>query len=591
MYGLSHEGVIPHTGIRVAALGWDLGPLYHVAMAPFLYLKPSPLTIHWVNLAICVFGLLAYWKWARVEFGTAPALLSLLLYTQSTGHTAFVDTIWHVGATPGVIFGLIAAAGSWLRTGKTLHLALSGVLLVILIQLHSLGLVFGPAALATLWMGRKQLSKKSLTTLLIAMSVTAIPLLLYLIPSLSDPTMGTARHSGAFEIDLYTFLETLFALLSPRYLLDPITTRFCIIVLITLGTAGVLVSRIATRDTPTAWVRLSKVLTVQILVGAIASASVISYELVGRYFLPVVIPLFVLTGLGAATVNRWLHQNGRTVLGRGLTFTALAGVLIASGPSEVSVLRTLPNAGATLQTAESLDYLLAEEQEAVVSYFVKERGLRWSQMRGRIHGLFFGPNAGVRYFERILRDHRGTPPPSEHLKTHWRIRAEEQGSEIPVSALEQVRLQQRTRTLILERYAPNFDPQTIQVNGRPCGWTLPYIWSQSTVAQLKLVGFPMGHGPDIRQCTEKNKQLAIRLRVSPDADAISVDISIDGGLSANDLQIVIHAEGERDVPLFPEQGIGVSKQQFIARVPRHDGWRDVTIQLPLQRTMGFLDIY
>ena len=76
------------------------------------------------------------------------------------------------------------------------------------------------------------------------------------------------------------------------------------------------------------------------------------------------------------------------------------------GPAEVPVLSTIPNGGNTLQSDDSLDYLLLEEQEAVVAYFVNERGLSWNQMRGRIHGNFFGPFTGIRYIERITRTNR-----------------------------------------------------------------------------------------------------------------------------------------------------------------------------------------
>ena len=589
IYGVSHEGVLPHTGIRVAALGWDLGPLYYMLLAPLLSIWPSPMAVHWFNLVVCALGLTAYWRWARYQLGAVAALLSIFLYTQSTGHTAFVDTVWHVGATPGVIFGLIATTGTWLNRGNPWALIVSGVLLMTLIQLHSLGLVFGPAALLTLWIGRKHLSKKTVMALLFAMLVTAVPLLVYLIPSLSDPTMGLARHQGEFQLDFGEFIATALALLSPRYLLDPLTTQVITIAFICVGA----ISAWTTKGTHTVDLsRLSKVLFVQLVIGSVATASVISYEMVGRYFLPIIIPLFVLMAQGIAFVEQWLTKRKLwSESTRGLSVVGLVTLLLIAGPGEVAVLKTLPDLGASLESGDELDYLLLEEQEAVVAFFVEERGLQWSQLRGRIHGLFFGPNAGIRYLERITRDRRGTRPESEQLKSHWRIRQQGDASPKRSDVLETVELPQRTRTLVLERYIPKFFPQSVTLDEQPCGWSLPYIWSQSTADQLKLVGFPMGHGPDLHRCQRAKPPHILSLAVQPEKSVLTVEISVDGALEADALKLTMQTESRSSVELAPSLRPSTSKARFFVELPPRQTTRRIFITLPLKRTLGFLDIY
>jgi hypothetical protein len=591
VYGLSHEGVFPHTGIRVAALGLDLGPLYHLLLSPFIAFWPSPSTVHWFNLSVCVLGLWAYWRWASKELGTAAALLSILFYTQSTGHTALTDTVWHVGATPGVIFGLIAAAGSWLRSGRLRHLLLSGALLMTLVQLHSLGVVFGPAGLCVLWLGRQHLHKGHLVTLSIVMLLTALPLLLYTIPSIFDPLTGAAKHRGDFEFSPNEFLSSLGALIQPRYLLDPITARAAIFLLACAGMLSGLLKKIRGADSPVVWNQLSVVMMVQLVFGSIATASVISYELVGRYFLPLIIPIFVLTGIGVAHLNHWLRNNGRSTNGRALTFATAVLMMCIIGPAEVPVLSTIPNGGNTLQSDDSLDYLLLEEQEAVVAYFVNERGLSWNQMRGRIHGNFFGPFTGIRYIERITRTNRQGLPPTEELSSHWRIRIDGISSPPIGSIVETIRLPQRTRTLVLERYMPNIDPQTIEVAGRPCSWSLPYIWSQSTTEQLKLVGFPMGHGRDIHHCMGKENPAKIQFPITPECNLLNLEISIDGAIQADDIRVTIHADGLPDLLLPIQPVLSLSKSQFSVTTPEHDETRFISIEINRQRTLGFLDIY
>ena len=110
---LTQHGRLPDSGILMAALGWDLGPLYFFLIAPFNAIWPHPFSVYAVNVAINVAGLAAAFWVVRTQLSRTSALFFALLYTQSAGHFAMTDTVWHVGAAPGVALGFFSAAWWW----------------------------------------------------------------------------------------------------------------------------------------------------------------------------------------------------------------------------------------------------------------------------------------------------------------------------------------------------------------------------------------------------------------------------------------------------------------------------------------------
>ena len=493
--GLTRLGEVPEDGIRMAALGLDLGPLYFLLVAPFNAIWPSPQALHTFNVVVCAGGLVAAWLWLRGAVGRSAALLCLLLYTQSGAHTAFVDTAWHVGATPGVIFAFLGAAGWWARTGRRLPLGLATVALCVLCQLHALGSTYIPCALLLLLLLRAKLDRRALVVLGACATIALTPLLIYMASHLGDTAVGAARHEGGFEWRPAEFWLGLTSLVQPRYLLSPSTTGWVIALLAATGVAGT-AWRLRRGERP--WVPLW--LIAQTALGAAVVSLVLPYENVGRYYMPVIIPLFLVGAYGARDVDALLRHFGRSSLGRALTWCAMvAGLATVPPRPQVDVWSTLGDLGARLETGEEEpDFLTLEEQELAVEYLVVDRGLTWPRMRSRVHGVFFGTLSGIRYLEAIYRDRRAAVAPDD---SHWLILPE--GVPAPFlddRVVETVTLRARTRPLALIRYRPAYDPGALTAAGAPCPWPFPFLWTESSESLLKGHGFPLGRGPDVNRC-------------------------------------------------------------------------------------------
>ena len=589
--GLTRSGILPADGIRMAALGIDLGPLYFLLISPLCAIWPSPQTVHLFNTLICTVGLAAFYTWARATCGRSAALIGVFLYSQSGAHGALVDTIWHVGATPGVALGMLAAMGHWARTGARWALVTSGVLLAILIQLHALGSVYVPAACLLLWWGRRHLNRRRMMWLGGAVWIALIPLLFYLLPSLGDPSEGASRHAGGFAFRPQAFWEGLFGLLQPRFLLAPGWTALLTLFLVALAIVSTGLRFLRSSEAgERPWFRVF--LIVQLCVGATVVSLVLPYENVGRYFLPVVFPLFALATLGLGDVDQSLRRRGRPPLGRALTFAVLIG-----GLSLVGVPQT-PLFPGKQEGADGIDYLSAEEQERVVSYLVRERGMTWPRMRGRVHGAFLGPLTGIRYLETVVRAEAATPN-AEEREDHWVVLpAAMAAAWAPTEPLEVHTLTGRVRDIQLFRFAPRMDPGRVETERRtPCSWSFPYLWSEAPPDLLKEVGFPTGYGPDIHRCLGPDGGGTLVIPLPAEATELTLQLSDGGHFRADTegqegpIQAHLEASDAPDLPLALMPNHYSEKLWYRILLPPHDGSRELHLRLRARGQLGFIDLY
>lgn len=592
--GLTAHGILPADGVRMAALGLDLGPLYFLLVAPFTAIWPSPQTVHTFNILVCAGGLVGLFAYLRHALGAAPALLFALLYTQSAGHTAFVDTAWHVGATPGVIMGFIATAGWWADSGRKVALGLATALLCVLVQFHALGVVYGPAALLLLILARRHFDRAALVVLGVTAAVALVPLLWYLVAHLGHDAAFAARHEGGFSFRPGAFFTGLSSLVEARYLISPTWSGWLLFLLAAVGLGG----------TAFRWRRGERplhrlMLAAQVVIGALVVSLVLPYENVGRYYIPVFIPLFVMAAFGAYDIDELMAARGRVASARALNWAAVCAGLLFVPPAGLPVLATLSNFGARLDTHDHHDYLTLEEQELVLDYLVGERGLSWSRMRGRVHGVFFGTLTGIRYLERVRLDGRAA---SEADEAHWYV-LPEGIPRLPLTGrvLEEKTLQARTRTIRLVRARPALDPGKVTTgSGTPCPWHLPYIWSEAPEDLLKVHGFSLGHGPDIHNCSQDPNELVLRFDVAPEVEDVTVQMSDDAHFRQGGevpVSYRIEAEGARPLPppgrpgLSPAVWRGSQTAWYILRLPPHDGTRTVTVTIRSRGALGFLDIF
>lgn len=589
--GLSHHGIMPADGIRMAALGLDLGPLYFLLVAPLNMLWPSPQTIHVFNTLVCAAGVTVFALWVRGAWGRAAALIGGLLYVLSGAHGALVDTVWHVGATPGVALAMLAAMGRWFQTGSRKALWAGGVLLAVLMQLHALGVVYAPAALALLIAGRRHLDRRAVLGLVVATTIALSLLLFYGVTSLFDASEGAARHSGGFSFRPGDFARGLRALSQPRMLLAPGWTGLFVALLVLGGIIGTGVRfRRAGDPSSRPWFRAF--LIAQLAVGALVVSTVLPYENVGRYYLPVTFPFFALAAAGIGEVDALLRSRGRTVLGRGLTFAVIvAGLALVGGP-------TAPSGGAAEELAEQ-DYLSLEEQELVVDYLVRHEGMTWARMRGRVHGAFFGPLSGIRYLEAVARPSRGAPATGS-IDDHFMVLPDGFAAAWkPAEVLAHVPLQGRARVLHLYRYRPRFGPQDVRSmpGDQPCPWPFPFLWSEAPAELLVRAGFPLGHGPDIHRCLRGEKGGTLAVRVRPNARQLTLQLSDDGHFRPNGqsaepaLQAWLEAEGQPRIPVALTAMPYAEKAWYRIHLPPHDGWRELHLVLRPRGHLGFIDLF
>ncbi len=575
--GLTQHGVMPTEGIRMAALGLDLGPLYFLLIAPLTWLWPSPQTVHLFNVALGVVGLVAIYALLRKRAGITAALIFTLLYTQASGTMAFFDTIWHTSAAPSVALAFMAAAGWWVESGRRLALGLAAGALCFLVQIHALGAVYGPAALLLLIALRSKLDRRSLITLVVVSLVVLLPLILYAIPSLSVPSTGAAKHEGGFSFQPVAYLSTLAALVRPRALLSPQLGGWLILALAAVGLVGT--GWRLRKERP--WFRIF--VTVQVVIGSIAVACVIPYEAVGRYFLPAFGPVFVIAAFGVADIDALLTRAGRVPAGRAATWIVLLGCVAFARPARTET--------------EPMDYLTAAEQEAVVTFFVEERGLSWARLRSHVHGAFFGPLSGIRYLERIHRDQRGELEPKA-ASDHWLVVPD--GMDRPQLAgrvIETRRLTGNHRPIDLVRFSPVFDPGAVTASGVPCPWPFPYLWSEAPADLLKLNGFPLGHGRDLHQCFAEQATNTLTIPLAAGADEVTIQFS-DGGhyrgeppTASTPVAARLVATDAPELPLAIRPVVRVEKLWYVVRVPPHDSALTLLITVNPRGHLGFLDVY
>jgi len=598
VYGLSHHGILPDDGIRMAALGLDLGPLYFLLLAPLNALWTSPQTVHVFNITLGVAGLCVFYSWFRAGVGRAAALIACVLYTQSAAHVALTDTVWHVGATPGVALAMLAAMGWWVQTGRRAALILSGVLLACLVQLHALGSVYIPAALALLIVCRHHLNRRNVLTLVGSVAITLLPLLIYAITSLFDPAESSARHSGGFSWDPGRFWEGVTSLVQPRYLLSAKWGgRFVLFLVVVSGVGTVLRYREAKDTQKKPWFRLF--LWLQLAVGSLVVSLILSYENVGRYLLPVLFPVFALAALGIADIDAWLVRRKRTLGGRALTWIAVVLGLAFVQPPVVNVWATLADSGQKLQSDVPLEPLSLEEQEAVVSFLVEERGLTWDRMRGRVHGVFFGPLSGIRYLERAHRDAAATSLPFDPAH-HWLVLPDgSPPSALTTGAMEHVTLSGRTRDIHLWRYRARFDSTHVRTgSGDPCEWPFPYLWTEAPSSLLQQVGFPRGHGPDIHRCLTGKVPGTLLVEIPTETTELMLQLSDDAVFRSDDetqenpvLTVRLEAEGFPPLPLHPIRQSGTEKLWYRITMPPRQGMGTLHLTLRPRGQLGFVDLY
>jgi hypothetical protein len=598
VYGLSHHGILPDDGIRMAALGLDLGPLYFLLLAPLNAVWTSPQTVHVLNITLGVAGLCVFYAWFRAGVGRAAALIGCVLYTQSAAHVALTDTVWHVGATPGVALAMLAAMGWWVQTGRRAALILGGVLLACLVQLHALGSVYVLAAIALLIVCRHHLTRRTVITLVVSVVITLLPLFIYAISSLFDPAEGSARHSGGFSWDPGKLWEGVSALVQPRYLLSATWGGRFVLVLVAVSALGTIQRYRQAQDAQERpWFRLF--LWGQLAIGSVVVSLILSYENVGRYLLPVLFPVFALAALGIADIDAWLVRRKRTPRGRTLTWVVVVlGLALVQAPV-VNVWATLSDSGQTLQSDGRSEPLSLEEQEAVVSFLVEERGLIWDRMRGRVHGVFFGPLSGIRYLERAHRDAAATSLPFDPTH-HWLVLPD--GLSPPTltaGAMEHVTLSGRTRDIHLWRYSARFDPTRVRNGaGDPCEWPFPYLWSEAPSSLLQQVGFPRGHGPDIHRCLAGTVPGTLLVEIPAETNELTLQLSDDALFRRDDeaeenpvLTVQLAAEGFPPIPLQPIRRSGTEKRWYQITMPPREGVGTLHLTLRPRGHLGFLDLY
>ena len=575
VWALSHYGITPDSGILMAAPGWDLGPLYYYVLAPFNRLWPAPLTVQAVNAAIGILGLVGAHLWLRRAVGPAPALLAALLYVLSALHGALTDTIWHVGAVPGVALAALAAAGWWVETGRTAAMVAAAALLLLLFQLHALGMSYALVGLGALWLGRRHLDKKRLPLLLATAVVVALPMLLYLIPSLPHTGGSASRHGGGAAFRPGACWAALQTLARPRLLLAPVAGGWLLLGLAAVGVAGSVTSR--TRSAPggpAARLGFRRLLVLQLVAGFIAVSLVLTYEAVGRYFIPLAFPLVFLAAFGAgdvyAALARRLGRRGSALAVGGAVALLAAGGLASPTPG--------PEAGR--------DYLNAAEQYAATEYLVGTRGLSWARLRGRTHGVFFGPMTGIRYHERIFRDTRAATPPPDDGADHWLVFPEDvEAPAVEGRVAERVRVRAGTRALRLWRVRPAFDASEVRASGRRCPWPFPYLWSQSHVPLLDAIGYPRGHGPDIHGCLADPTRLDIEVPIR-EATELILQVSDSAQFTPGDEDaLTATLDG---IPVSWRGRQGVDKSWYRLTIP-HAG----TLHLvrPIRGALGFVDLF
>ena len=584
---LTEAGQWPAQGILMAALGWDLGPLYFLLVAPLHALWPGPMAVHGFNVTVGVLGFGVLFLWLRKHYGSAAAIVGLLFLTQSTGLHAFMDTVWHVGAAPGVAIALLVSVFVWAQHKNTKALWSTVACLTILVQIHALGFAYVPLILFLLARDRQHIGRRQKLALAVLAIVLLVPFFIHWIPSLSSTGGSAARHSGGLGFRLDVVASGLVAFTQPIALLGAHWGGYFVLLLASI--ASLTTVRSAWQDPGESPV-IRRALLAQCVLGALIVALVIPYENVGRYFLPLLFPFFVLAALGAGDISRFLKSKGRPAFGRLLTWSTLLVALAYIQPPTINVFGGWMGGQQKMPTEANLDFLMLEEQEAVADFLVTKRGLQWPQIRGQVHGVFMGPWSGMRYMTHI----REPSTPTDNNSQHWIVMPDSvQEAIMGSNAIKEVTIETRTRTLHLWQMKPNFDARQITVNTQPCPNVFPYVWSKVDHTTLQTLGYERGHGPDIHHCLQGKKDGVIRIPLTSTATSITVQIGSGRPMDAQNVRFVM----EVDDPQYPELPLGAlpipmaAKTWYSVGLPPSEKPRTLAIHIKDLPTLNFVDVY
>jgi hypothetical protein len=398
---------------------------------------------------------------------------------------------------------------------------------------------------------------------------------------------SAARHAGGLAFRPGAYWEGLQALLQSKFLFATSWAGIAVEALLAVGVFAVIREFIQGKRP---W--FDAILVFQLLLGSIIVSLVVPYEMVGRYYLPVIFPIFFLVARGVAAAEQWLASRRRTQTGRALTWTALLLGLALSGPYQNGQLSTQP-------PSSNHDYLSLTEQEAAVEYLVKDKGLDWLQIRGRVHGAFFGPFSGIRYLTRVAELAADNKAPSTQ-NAHFLVSP----AGAPKSQFEPITstsIKSGHRTLFIDEFEAIVTQKIGGENG-PCLFPFPYLWSESRSELLKAIGFPLGHGPDVHRCFKDGKGGTLIIPLGPKAVWLNLQISDDGHFrDADEAAIKARISAKiftpdlpreiRTMPLPFTHQKGVEKDWYSAFIHKHESNRELHLTIRPVGNLSFLDLY
>jgi len=586
---LTETGQWPDQGILMAALGWDLGPLYFLLVAPIHAIWPGPMAVHGFNVAMGVLGFGTLFFWLRKHHGSAAAFIGLLFLTQSTGLHAFMDTVWHVGAAPGVAVALMASAFWWTQHKSAKALWATVVCLSVLVQIHALGFAYVPLVVFLLARDRQHITRRQRIAMAVVALALLVPFFMHWIPSLANTGGSAARHGGGLGFRLDVVCAGLVAFTQPIALLSAEWGGYCVLLLAALATLTAFRPAWQNEREPPI---IRRALVAQCVLGATLVALVIPYENVGRYFLPVIFPVFVLAALGVGDVSRLMRSKGRPPLGRVLTWSTFLVALAYIQPPTINVLGGWMGGEKKMPTEANLDFLMLEEQEAVADFFVTKQGMQWSQIRGRVHGVFMGPWSGMRYMTHIRKP--GTKTPSDGQAPHWMVMPDTvQTAILGAVGVKENTIEGRSRSVHLWQMTPNYDPKSVTVNNQPCPEAFPYVWSKVAHHTLETLGYPRGHGPDIHTCFHGKSSGVIRIPLAADATTLTVQLGTGRPVETDTIRFVL----EVNDPQYPQLPLGavptpmVEKTWYRVGLPPSELQRTLAIHVNDLPALNFMDVY
>lgn len=292
-------------------------------LVPPYALSDNPIAATWFNVFLNLIGVGLLWLMGHRYFGPLAGVIAALTYALHPYAINYSRPIWvPTLALPFIIGGLLLEMLGFVEGKRWAQIACPPVL-IIGVQTHHAGWLLAPAVLWVLWRGRRHLTRRTLAAGAVGTTLAALLLLPYLIGlTTQQEKEANSRFETMRAIIKYDFhlrRETLdiFARLASgenyewdtavmtklrQVVPEPIAAWRMIAGVMAIGFVGMWVKREYRSYAPllALWIAVPVAFFIPNWTGT---------GIFPHHLIPVIAPLCLLAGVGAAWIVSWLHNR------------------------------------------------------------------------------------------------------------------------------------------------------------------------------------------------------------------------------------------------------------------------------------------